>query len=42
MKTSFSVLVAAVTAVAFAIVADAQPAAGAPEKASGAYPMDCA
>lgn len=42
MKTSSSVLIAAVAVAAFAIGADAMPAGGGLEKGPGAYPMDCA
>ncbi len=42
MKSTRSVLIAAVGAATFAIAASAQPAGAGIGKASGAYPMDCA
>jgi hypothetical protein len=42
MKPSLFVLLAAITAAAFAITADAQSAAGDPGKGANPYPMDCA
>ena len=42
MKTSASVLLAAVSAAAFAFSANALPAAGGLGEVPGAYPMDCA
>ena len=42
MKSSISVLLAAVMTTAFVSTADAVPAAGDPGKGSVAHPMDCA
>ena len=42
MKTTRSVLIAAVGAATFAIVAGAQPAGAGIGRGAGAYPMDCA
>src|SRR5665647_3729585 len=42
MKFSLSVLLAAVSAAAFATAATAMPSGDAPSKGPGPYPMDCA